>query len=51
MNYLLYLIALVLLIIWAIGFFKYDIGYTIHILFFLAMVSVLLKVVRGRDPI
>lgn len=51
MSSLLYLVALVLIIGWAIGVFAYSAGGIIHILLVLALVSILLRLIRGRDPI
>ncbi|HEY5507949.1 MAG TPA: lmo0937 family membrane protein [Paludibacter sp.] len=48
MNSLLYLIALVLIISWAIGFFAFNAGGIIHILLVIAVISILLRVIRGR---
>lgn len=45
----LYVIAAILLIGWAVGFFYYDAGPAIHILLILALVSVLIKSVQGRN--
>jgi hypothetical protein len=46
MGNLLYLIAVVLVIIWAIGFFAYSAGGIIHILLVIAVVILLLKFIR-----
>jgi hypothetical protein len=46
MGNLLYLIAVILVIIWAIGFFGYAAGGIIHILLVIAIVMVLLKFIR-----
>ena len=51
MNSLLYIIAVILIIGWAIGFFAYSAGYMIHILLVLALVAILLNVIRGRTPV
>ena len=51
MNNLLYLIAIVLLIVWATGFYAYNAGSVIHILLLIAIVAILLRVIRGRDPL
>jgi len=51
MNSLLYTIALILLICWEVGFFAYSAGYLIHILLALALIAILLRVIRGRDPV
>jgi Family of unknown function (DUF5670) len=48
MGNLLYVIAVILVIIWAIGFFGYAAGGIIHILLVIAIVLFLLKVIR-RD--
>ncbi len=47
MGNLLYIIAVVLIIFWAIGFFAYSVGGIIHILLVIAVIAVLLKVIRG----
>jgi hypothetical protein len=51
MSRFLYLIAVVLVIAWAIGFFAYSAGNLIHILLVLAVVAVLLRVIGGREPV
>jgi len=51
MNGLLYTIAIILVIIWAIGFFAYGAGALIHILLIIALISILLRVIRGGKPI
>lgn len=48
MGNLLYIIAVILVIAWAIGFLGYDAGGIIHILLVIAVVAVLLKVIRGN---
>jgi Family of unknown function (DUF5670) len=47
MGNLLYVIAVILVIAWAIGFLGYHVGGIIHILLVIAIVVVLLKVIRG----
>jgi hypothetical protein len=47
MGNLLYLIAVVLIIFWAIGYFGYQAGGLIHILLVIAVVAILLRVIRG----
>jgi len=47
MNRILYLIAVVLIIFWAIGFFAYSAGSVIHILLVIAVVAILLRIIRG----
>jgi hypothetical protein len=48
MGNLLYLIAVILVIIWAVSFFGgYATGGIVHILLVIAIVAVLLRVIRG----
>jgi len=49
MRGILYTIAVLLIIFWAIGFFVYSAGALIHLLLIIALVSVLLSVIRGTD--
>ncbi|MBA3647110.1 MAG: lmo0937 family membrane protein [Chitinophagales bacterium] len=51
MNSLLYVIAVILIIGWVIGFFAYSAGYLIHILLVLAVIAILINVIRGRNPV
>jgi tryptophan-rich sensory protein len=46
MGNLLYVIAVILVIVWAIGFFGYAAGGIIHVLLVIAIVLFLLKVIR-----
>jgi hypothetical protein len=48
MRSLLYLIAVVLIIGWALGFFVYSVGHLIHILLIIAIISILLRLIGGR---
>jgi hypothetical protein len=47
MKNLLYIIAVILLLGWAIGFFAYSTGGIIHILLIIAIIAILLNVIRG----
>jgi hypothetical protein len=47
MGNLLYIIAVILIIFWTIGFFVYSAGAIIHILLVLAFISILLRVIQG----
>jgi len=50
MGNILYLVAVVLVIIWAVSFFGgYATSGIIHILLVIAIVAVLLKVIRGAS--
>jgi hypothetical protein len=48
---MLYLIAVILLIGWALGFFVFSAGYLIHILLVIAVIAILLRLIRGGDPL
>lgn len=48
MGKLLYVIAVILLIAWVIGFVGYNAGGLIHILLVIAIIAVLLRVIQGR---
>ena len=49
---MLYTIAVVLLILWALGFVSaYTMGGFIHVLLVIAIVVVLLRVISGRSPL
>jgi hypothetical protein len=48
MGNLLYVIAVILLIAWAIGFFGFQAGGIIHILIIIAIIAILLRVFAGR---
>lgn len=49
MGGLLYTIAVILIIIWAIGFFGYHAGGIIHVLLVIAVIAFLLRVIRSAD--
>ena len=49
---MLYAIAVVLVILWALGFVSsYTMGGFIHLLLVIAIVVVLLRVISGRSPV
>lgn len=48
MRSILYLIAVVLVIGWALGFFVYSVGGLIHILLVLAVIAILLRLIGGK---
>ncbi|MGQ7946853.1 lmo0937 family membrane protein [Flavobacterium sp. WC2509] len=48
MSNLLYLIAVILVISWALGFFVYSAGSIIHILLVIAIIAVLLRLINGK---
>ncbi len=49
---MLYTIAVILLILWALGLVtSYTIGGFIHLLLLVAIVLVLVRIIQGRNPI
>jgi hypothetical protein len=44
---MLYIIAIILLIGWLLGFFVFSAGGLIHILLVLAVIAILLRLIRG----
>jgi hypothetical protein len=48
MGSLLYIIAVILIVAWAVGFFAYSAGSVIHILLVIALIAVILRIIRGR---
>jgi hypothetical protein len=48
MSNLLYAIAVILLIAWALGFFVYSVGSLIHILLVIAIIAVVFRLIRGE---
>lgn len=51
MGNLLYFVAVLLIIFWAIGFLGYHAGGLIHILLVIAVIAVLLRIIQGRKPL
>ena len=49
MKNILYIIAVALIILWAIGYMAYGIGGLIHILLVIALISIILRVIRGSN--
>ena len=49
MQNLLYTIAVIMIILWALGFFVYGASGLIHILLLLAVIAVILRLIKGRD--
>jgi Family of unknown function (DUF5670) len=51
MSSLLYLIAVLLIIGWILGFFVFSAGGIIHILLVLAVIAILIRVIGGSRPV
>ncbi|MHB8259613.1 MAG: lmo0937 family membrane protein [Bacteroidia bacterium] len=48
MGNLLYVVAVILVIAWAIGFIGYNAGGIIHILLVIALIAIILRIIQGR---
>jgi hypothetical protein len=48
MNNILYTIAVVLVILWAIGFLGYHAGGIVHLLLVLAVIAILIRIIKGE---
>lgn len=46
MRYLIYLIAVVLILIWGTGFFGYQSGGLLYVILFVALVSLLVGIIK-----
>jgi len=51
MGNLLYALAVIFIIAWAIGFLGYNAGGIIHVLLVIALIAVVLRVIQGRRPL
>jgi len=51
MGNLLYVVIVILIIGWLVGFFGFHAGNIIHVLLVIAIIVVLLRVIQGRRPI
>jgi hypothetical protein len=49
MQNLLYVIAVVLVLFWALGFFVYNTGALIHLLLLIAVIAILLRIIKTKD--
>lgn len=49
MSNLLYTIAVVLVILWAFGFFLYNANSLIHVLLVIAAIAILFRLIKGRE--
>ncbi|MBZ5856999.1 lmo0937 family membrane protein [Flavihumibacter profundi] len=48
MGNLLYAIAVILIILWAIGYFAFSAGYLIHLLLVIALIVIVLRLIKGE---
>jgi len=48
MGNTLYVIAVILVILWAIGYTTCNFGYLIHILLVIAAIAIILRIIQGK---
>jgi hypothetical protein len=48
MGNLLYVVAVVLIIGWLVGFFAFHVGGVIHVLLVIAVIAIIARVIQGR---
>ncbi len=51
MTSLLYLFAVILIIGWLLGFFVFHASGLIHVLLVIAIIAILLRIIRGSNPV
>ncbi|HEV8272540.1 MAG TPA: lmo0937 family membrane protein [Chitinophagaceae bacterium] len=51
MNNLLYIVAVILVIGWLVGFFAFHAGGIIHVLLVIAVIVILLRLIQGKKII
>lgn len=51
MGSLLYIIAVILVIAWAVGFFAYSATGIIHILLVIAVIAIIFRLIQGRNVV
>lgn len=51
MGNILYIIAVILIIFWAIGYLGFHSGGIIHLLLVIAVIAILLRLIQGKKPI
>jgi Family of unknown function (DUF5670) len=51
MGNLLYIVAVILIIGWLVGFFGFHAGSLIHVLLVIALIAVILRVIQGKKII
>ncbi|MBL0763750.1 lmo0937 family membrane protein [Marivirga atlantica] len=49
MSNFLYLLAVILIIGWLLGFFVFSLGSIVHILLVIAVIAILLRLIRGKS--
>jgi len=51
MGNILYIVAVILIIGWLIGFVGFGAGGLVHILLVIALIVILLRIIQGKKPI
>lgn len=51
MNNLLFILAVVLIVGWLLGFFVFHAGGIIHVLLIIALIAILLRIIKGKRVI
>jgi Family of unknown function (DUF5670) len=51
MSNILYTVAVILVVLWAIGYLGFHAGGIIHLLLVIAAIAVLLRIIKGKNPI
>lgn len=51
MGNLLYIIAVILIIGWLVGFFAFHVGGIIHVLLVIALIAIILRVIQGKKVV
>jgi Family of unknown function (DUF5670) len=51
MNNLLYIVAVILIIGWVVGYFAFNAGSIIHVLLVIAVIAIIVKVIQGKKLI
>ncbi|MBP7511263.1 MAG: lmo0937 family membrane protein [Bacteroidia bacterium] len=49
MGNLLYTVAIILIILWLIGYFGFHLGALVHILLVIALISIILRLIQGKS--
>jgi len=48
MGNLLYVLAVILIIAWAVGFVGFHVGGLLHVLLVIAVIAIIVRVIQGR---
>lgn len=51
MGNVLYILAMIMIIAWLVGFFAFNAGGLIHILLVIAVIVIIIRVIQGRKII